>query len=177
VNPFGLLGGLCSLSLFLAHGALFLCLKTEGDVLARAERVALVARYVAFVLLILMFATFPVATENATLSKVLRLTTLLLYAVPAWLVRQKKMGWSFAFSSLTLVFFVATVFQGMFPNVFMSTLNPEFNLHIYNASSSPYTLKIMSYVALIFVPIVLVYQGWTYWIFRKRITRNTKVVY
>jgi cytochrome d ubiquinol oxidase subunit II len=177
VSPFALLGGLCSLSLFLAQGALFLSLKTEGDVCLRAERFTLVARYAAFVLLVILFATFPVSAENATLSKVLRVLTLVLYAVPAWLIRQRKMGWSFAFSSLTLVLFVITVFQAIFPNVLISSTSPESSLNIYNASSSPYTLKIMSFVALIFVPVVLAYQGWTYWIFRKRITRDTKVIY
>ncbi len=177
VSPFALLGVLCSLSLFLAQGALFLSLKTDGEVRARVEKFTVYARYTAFAFLIIFFATFPVAEENATLSKVLRIGTLVLYAVPAWLIRQKKMGWSFALSSITLVLFVVTVFQAIFPNVLISSTGMEWNLTIYNASSSPYTLKIMSFVALIFVPIVLAYQGWTYWIFRKRITRQTKVIY
>jgi cytochrome d ubiquinol oxidase subunit II len=68
------------------------------------------------------------------------------------------------------------VFAGLFPRILISTLNPAWNLTIYNASSTPYTLKVMSIVALIFVPIVLVYQIWTYWIFRKRVTTDPKTL-
>jgi cytochrome d ubiquinol oxidase subunit II len=62
----------------------------------------------------------------------------------------------------------------MFPRVMISTIDPAYSLTIYTASSSPYTLKVMSIVALIFVPVVLIYQGWSYWIFRKRIEAKPK---
>jgi cytochrome d ubiquinol oxidase subunit II len=177
LSPFALLGGLCTLSLFLVQGALFLSLKTSGDVQKRAEKFALWVRYAAFILLIIYFIAFPVASENAALSQALRVVTLVLYALPSWFMRKGKMGWSFAFSSLTLVAFVATTFQGMFPNVLISTLGSNNNIDIYRAASSPYTLGIMSWVALIFVPIVLVYTAWTYWVFRKRLTRSSTFTY
>ena len=72
---------------------------------------------------------------------------------------------------------MATLFLALYPRVMVSSLNPEWSLTIYNASSTPYTLKIMSVVALIFVPIVLAYQGWTYWVFRHRITAESKLEY
>jgi cytochrome bd ubiquinol oxidase subunit II len=65
----------------------------------------------------------------------------------------------------------------MFPRVMISTLNPDWSLTIYNASSSPYTLQVMSVVAAIFVPVVLLYQGWTYWVFRKRVSRDHAMEY
>ena len=177
VSPFALLGGLCSLTLFLTQGALFLSLKTEAEIRTRAIRFATIIRYLAFALLIVLYATFPVSSENRILSQVLRVLTLVTFAAPGWLMRKERMGWSFALSSLTLVLFVVTVFQAIFPNVLISSLGENFNLTIHTASSSPYTLTIMSFVALIFVPLVLVYQGWTYWIFRKRITRNSNIIY
>ena len=87
------------------------------------------------------------------------------------------MGWAFAMTSLTILFTVATLFVSLYPRVMVSSLNPEWSLTIYNASSTPYTLKIMTVVAGIFVPIVLAYQAWTYWVFRHRITAESKLEY
>jgi cytochrome d ubiquinol oxidase subunit II len=78
-------------------------------------------------------------------------------------------GWSFALSGVTIVAAVAMLFLTLFPNVMPSSLNEDWSLTVTNASSSPYTLKIMTWCAAIATPIVLLYQGWTYWVFRKRI--------
>lgn len=78
-------------------------------------------------------------------------------------------GWSFAFSGVTIVAAVAMLFLTLFPNVMPSSLNDEWSLTVTNASSSPYTLKIMTWCAVIATPVVMLYQGWTYWVFRKRI--------
>ena len=65
------------------------------------------------------------------------------------------------------------VFSGLFPRLMISTLDPANSLDIYNAASSPYTLKVITIVAAIFVPVVVAYQGWTYWIFRKRLSPDS----
>jgi cytochrome d ubiquinol oxidase subunit II len=78
-------------------------------------------------------------------------------------------GWSFALSGVTIVATVAMFFLTLFPNVMPSTLDADWSLTVTNASSSPYTLKIMTWLAAIATPVVLLYQGWTYWVFRKRI--------
>jgi cytochrome d ubiquinol oxidase subunit II len=75
---------------------------------------------------------------------------------------------------LTIALVLVSCFSIMFPRVMISTIDPAYSLTIYTASSSPYTLKVMSIVALIFVPVVLIYQGWSYWIFRKRIEAKPK---
>jgi cytochrome d ubiquinol oxidase subunit II len=80
-------------------------------------------------------------------------------------------------TGLAIALSTITVFMGLYPRVMVSSLNSDWSLTIYNASSSPYTLKVMSIVALIFVPIVLIYQGWTYWIFRERIGREHSLKY
>ena len=80
-------------------------------------------------------------------------------------------------TGLTIIFSTITIFMGLFPRVMVSSLDPNWSLTIYNASSSQYTLEIMSWVALIFVPFVLVYQAWSYWIFRKRITDKSELEY
>jgi cytochrome d ubiquinol oxidase subunit II len=94
-----------------------------------------------------------------------------------WFIRSRREGWAFAMTGLAIALSTITVFMGLYPRVMVSSLNPDWSLTIYNASSSPYTLKVMSIVALIFVPIVLIYQGWTYWIFRERIGREHSLKY
>jgi len=80
------------------------------------------------------------------------------------------MGWAFVLVAISIAFAFISEFLIMFPRVMVSSLNPEWSLTIYNASSSPYTLRVMTIIAIIFVPIVLAYQGWSYWVFRKRIS-------
>jgi len=79
------------------------------------------------------------------------------------------MGLAFSMTMITIGASLVTFFLLLFPDVMISTIDPDYSLTIYNSASSPYTLQIMTIVALIFVPLVLLYQGWTYWIFRKRI--------
>jgi cytochrome d ubiquinol oxidase subunit II len=88
---------------------------------------------------------------------------------------RKMEGWAFLMTALNLVMTQISFFMILFPRVMISSTDPVNNsLTIYNASSSPYTLQVMTIVALIFVPIVLVYQGYTYWVFRKRLTTDVK---
>ena len=87
-----------------------------------------------------------------------------------YFINRRREGWAFAFTGLHIVLTQIAFFTLMFPRVMISSTNPAWSLTIYNASSSQYTLGVMSIVALIFVPIVLAYQGWTYYVFRKRIT-------
>jgi cytochrome d ubiquinol oxidase subunit II len=72
-------------------------------------------------------------------------------------------------TALTIVSATATLFQILFPRVMVSSLDPAYSLTIYNAASSPYTLRVMTIIAAVFVPIVLIYQAWSYWVFRKRV--------
>jgi cytochrome d ubiquinol oxidase subunit II len=90
-----------------------------------------------------------------------------------YFLRRRREGWAFLMTSVTITATLITCFLIMYPRVMISSLNPAWSLTIDNAASSPYTLTVMTIVALIFVPIILVYQGWTYWVFRKRL--ETKV--
>jgi cytochrome d ubiquinol oxidase subunit II len=93
-----------------------------------------------------------------------------------YFLRNKQYGWSFIMIALTMVLALATFFWFLYPNVMVSSTDEAFNLTVDTASSSGYTLKVMTIVALFFVPIVLVYQGWTYWTFRKRLLDDTKAL-
>jgi cytochrome d ubiquinol oxidase subunit II len=81
-------------------------------------------------------------------------------------------GWAFASTMAVVAAVVVLLFGSLYPNLVPSTLNPQWSLTIYNASSTPYTLKIMTWAALIFAPLVMLYQGWTYWVFRQRISAD-----
>jgi len=172
LSPYTIVGGLTTLLLFTLHGALFLTLKTEGEMVERAwgmaKKLALGALVVLVVLAIMTyFETNLFDGIAATLGIVVCAVAMIL---TVWFTLKKSGGKAFITSSLTLASLVVSVFLGLFPNVMVSSLNPEWSLTIYNASSSPYTLKIMTIVALCLVPIVLAYQLWTYWVFRKRVT-------
>ncbi|MCB0209090.1 MAG: cytochrome d ubiquinol oxidase subunit II [Anaerolineae bacterium] len=181
LNPFALLGGLVTLTLFTLHGAVFLSLKTDGVILERVK--ALLMRvWVPVVVLILAFVGFSfIETDlftgfNAVQGIGLGVAVMALLAVGG-LLMQKRYGLAFVGTGLTIIGVVTFLFGGLFPRVMPSSLGSQFDLTIYNASSSPYTLQVMSIVALIFVPLVLMYQGWTYWVFRKRVTADTHLEY
>ncbi|MGW1157586.1 cytochrome d ubiquinol oxidase subunit II [Streptomyces sp. NPDC002513] len=168
LNPFALLGGLVTLSLFTFHGAVFTTLKTVGDIRQRARKLALGVGLVAAVaaLAFLGWAQIDQGDSKSLVALWLAVAAL----VGALLANQaRREGWAFALSGLTIVAAVAMLFLTLFPNVMPSTLNPAWSLTVSNASSSPYTLKIMTWCAGVATPIVLLYQGWTYWVFRKRI--------
>lgn len=174
VSPYAILGGLTTLLLFTLHGALYLTLKTEGKVAQNARSAAQQIGVVTLVIVLLFagmtyFQTDLFASTGATLALLASAVALVL---AYGLSRAERWGWAFGYSSLTLLFLTVSVFWGLFPRVMVSSLKPEWSLTIYNASSSPYTLKIMTIVALTMVPIVLAYQAWTYWIFRKRVTQK-----
>jgi cytochrome d ubiquinol oxidase subunit II len=168
LNPFALLGGLVTLTLFTFHGAVFTALKTVGDIRQRARKLALGVGLVTAALA-LLFLTWAQIDHGHTNSLVA--TAVAVAALVAALVANQagREGWSFAFSGVTIVAAVAMLFLTLFPNVMPSTLDPGWSLTVSNASSSPYTLKIMTWCAGIATPVVLLYQGWTYWVFRKRI--------
>ncbi|MEV1289213.1 cytochrome d ubiquinol oxidase subunit II [Micromonospora sp. NPDC049679] len=168
LNPYALLGGATTLTLFVTHGAFFLALKTTGDIRTRAARLAgrtgalAAALTIAFLAWTLTIRHTPAAVVLAVLA------ALALFAALA-ANRVRREGRAFAGTATAIGLTVATLFTALFPAVLPSTLDAAGTLTTSNAASTPYTLTIMSWVALVFTPIVLLYQGWTYWVFRKRI--------
>ncbi|GHC71671.1 cytochrome d ubiquinol oxidase subunit II [Streptomyces violaceochromogenes] len=168
LNPYALLGGLVTLALFTFHGTVFVGLKTVGDIRERARKLALrVGLVTALLALAFLLWTQADRGDGSSLVAMVAAVASLLVALGA--ARAGREGWAFALSGLTIVAAVAMLFLTLFPNVMPSTLNPDWSLTVTNASSSPYTLKIMTWCAGIATPVVLLYQGWTYWVFRKRI--------
>ncbi|OIJ69293.1 cytochrome d ubiquinol oxidase subunit II [Streptomyces mangrovisoli] len=168
LNPYAVIGGLVTLTLFTFHGAVFTALKTLGDIRDRARRLALVLGLVTAALaLVFLIWTQAAHGDGASLAAMLVAVVALVAALAANQIGRE--GWAFALSGVTIVAAVAMLFLTLFPNVMPSSLNADWSLTVSNASSSHYTLKIMTWCAGIATPIVLLYQGWTYWVFRKRI--------
>ncbi|MEU5339984.1 MULTISPECIES: cytochrome d ubiquinol oxidase subunit II [unclassified Streptomyces] len=167
-NPYAILGGLVTLSLFTFHGAVFAALKTLGDIRERARKLALGLGLVTAVLA-LAFLLWTQADNGDGKSLVALVVSVVALVAAIGANQRGREGWAFALSGLTIVAAVAMLFLSLFPNVMPSSLNDEWSLTVTNASSSPYTLKIMTWCAVIATPVVMLYQGWTYWVFRKRI--------
>lgn len=176
LNPFSLLVGITFLLLFSLHGALYLRLRTTGEVLDRANSVVrnllIPTIVVAVAFLIYSYFETDLFTGGA-ISWIVSLLPAVFLLLSAFFIIRKCDIKAFIMTSLTIVLTTVAAFVSLFPRVMISSLSSEWNLTIYNASSSPYTLKVMSIIAIIFVPIVLIYQGWTYKVFRKRITADT----
>ncbi|MEU0032944.1 MULTISPECIES: cytochrome d ubiquinol oxidase subunit II [unclassified Streptomyces] len=168
LNPYAILGGLVTLTLFTFHGTVFVGLKTVGDIRERARGLSLQVGLVTAVLALVFLGWTQVDNgDGKSLAAMIVAVVALVAALVA--ARAGREGWAFALSGLTIVAAVAMLFLTLFPNVMPSSLNEDWSLTVTNASSSPYTLKIMTWCAGIATPIVLLYQGWTYWVFRKRI--------
>ena len=172
LNPYAIVGGLTTLLVFMLHGALYLNLKTTGELAERASKIAKTLALVAIPIILLyvgltFFQSDLFANLGAGITLLAAGVALVLTNV---LIRSRKGGWAFIANGVTILLFTVALFWGLFPRVMISSLNPEWSLTIYTASSSPYTMKIMTIIALTMVPIVLLYQGWTYWVFRKRVT-------
>ena len=173
LNPYALLGGVVTLTVFLTHGAIFLSLKTAGEIRKRAR--SLVTRYglIAAVAAVSYLAwTIAILPERKAIVLLLSALVALFWLAALGMNLRGREGWAFIFSSLAILSFVSDLFNALYPRVMPSSVSKAFDLTIYNASSTDYTLKTMTVVAVIMTPLVLIYQGWTYWVFRKRVSAD-----
>jgi cytochrome bd ubiquinol oxidase subunit II len=172
LNPYSLFTGVTVVLLCLLHGASFLVLKTAGEV---RQRAAQAARRVAPVTAaaVLGFAVWTlVSAGKGLLPSLPGVAAVLAAAAALWLVRRDRDGPAFLATSLTIAMVTLSIFVGLYPRVMVSTLGSATDLTVTNTASSSYALRVMTIVAVIFFPIVLAYQGWTYYVFRRRIGRE-----
>jgi cytochrome d ubiquinol oxidase subunit II len=175
LHPYALLGGLVTLSLFLAHGAIFLSLRTSGEMVKRARAVAQRASIVTVVLMagFVLWTTLDQGTGGGKLSAqaIAVLAVGLAAAVPFLIARQRD-GWAFTLSAGAIALLFTSLFVWLYPDALPSSTAHAYDLTLPAASASHYSQTVMTVVAVIFVPIVLAYQGWTYWVFRHRLGRD-----
>jgi cytochrome bd ubiquinol oxidase subunit II len=171
LSPYALLGGVTTLLLFLTHGALFVALKTDGEIRHRARALALKVG-VAAAAVAVAFLLWTQALNGDTLSLVLFVLAAVFLLGGLGAATRGREGWAFAGNFVAIGLAVAGLFAALFPDVMPSSLDPAWSLTTTNASATDYTLAVMTWVAVVFTPIVLLYQGWTYWVFRRRISTH-----
>jgi cytochrome d ubiquinol oxidase subunit II len=170
LTPFGLWTGLTFVVLSLLSGATFLSLKTTGEMHERAQRAATAIGVVAVVVVIGFMTWVHVGLSTGFVPEPLEALALLAVIVAAWAARERADGWAFMAACVGIGGTVGSLFNELFPRVMISSTNTAYNLTVQNTASPPYTLKVMTVTAAIFFPIVLVYQAWTYRVFRRRLS-------
>lgn len=178
-NLYSIVGGIAMVVLCFVHGLTYIGLRTEGPIRKRAQEmltkmyILLLVGLIAFAVLTYfstdLFEARPVATPLFLFGAVL--TTAFAY----FFTGKRMEGWAFTMTTGTILFTVTMLFVGLFPRVMISSISSDFNLTIMNASSSPYTLKVMTIVSLTLLPFVLGYQIWSYYVFRKRVSDSEPV--
>ena len=171
LTPYGIWTGLTLLGLCLLHGATFLKLKTTDVVRERARAVARPLG-VAAVALVIGFVIWTLVVANgADVPDPVQILAVIAVLFAARLaISEHHDGWAFAASALAIAATVGSIFIELYPNVMISSTNATYNLTVNNSASGSYALKVMTIAAVIFFPLVLVYQGWSFHVFRARVT-------
>jgi cytochrome bd ubiquinol oxidase subunit II len=175
LHPYALLGGVVTLLLFTLHGAVFLTLKTRGELTDRARALAVRLSLPTAAAVLAFLAWSYVNAQARTPGVVPPLVPVLAVGaslVVAFLLLERMDGWAFAATGAVILLLFTTVFANLYPRVLVSSIDAAYDLTIGNASSTPYTLRIMTGVAIALLPFVLGYQAWSYWVFRRRIGRE-----
>ncbi|NDJ79118.1 MAG: cytochrome d ubiquinol oxidase subunit II [Chloroflexi bacterium] len=180
LNPYSLVAGVAGFTVFVLHGAIYLSLKTDGPIRERAEAVAqrmwVPTVVVAAALALANYLYIDIFDKIGVNPGIMPVASAGALLAVGYFLREKQFGWAFGMMGLTIVLSVATFFWFLHPNVMVADTVAN-SLTVDNASASEYTLKTMTIVTLIILPFVLVYQGWSYWIFRKRITSTSTLEY
>jgi len=172
LQPYGIYTGITLVAICVLHGASFITLKTTGEVADRAAGVA--ARSgPAVALIVIGWAVWThVIADKGFWPNPVEIGIVLVVIAAAWLAHDRREGWSFTCSTITIALAMLTLFTDLYPNVMVSSTNSAYNLTIANTASPSYTLKLMSIVAIVLLPVVLVYTAWNYYVFRKRLSSS-----
>jgi cytochrome d ubiquinol oxidase subunit II len=172
LNAYTLLGGLATASLFAFYGTVFIALKTAGPVHDDAFRFARMLSVPVIILAGGFGLWTQVAHGKAWTWLALGVAVVALLTAVALMWARRREGLAFVSMVVVIAAVAVLVFGSMYPNLLPSTLNQQWSVTIYNGSSTAYTLKIMSWASLTLLPLVMIYQGWTYWVFRRRISTD-----
>jgi cytochrome bd ubiquinol oxidase subunit II len=172
LQPYALFTGVTLVLICLLHGATFMCLKTTGDMRERSWQVARrVAPFTGAAVIAFIIWTHVTAGTTFFLN-VIELLAVLAVIAAVWLVYDHREGFAFAATTVTIGSCIISLFVDLYPNVMVSSTNPSYNLTVHNTASGAYSLKVMTVVVIIFLPVVLAYQTWTYYVFRRRISKQ-----
>jgi cytochrome bd ubiquinol oxidase subunit II len=172
LQPYALFTGVTLVLICLLHGATFLCLKTTGDMHERSGMLARrIAPFTAAAVTAFVIWTH-VTASTAFFLNVIELLAILAALAAVWLVYSRSDGFAFAATTVTIAASILSIFVDLYPNVMVSSTSKAYNLTVHNTASNPYALKAMTVVVVIFLPLVLAYQTWTYYVFRRRVSRQ-----
>ena len=173
LQPYGIFTGVTLVLICALHGATFLSLKTTDDIHERAGQIARrVAPFTCAAVVGFIIWTHVSSPKNTFFLNPIELLAILAVIAAWWLVSDHRTGFAFAATTVTIASCIVAIFVDLYPNVMVSSTNPAYNLTAHNTASPAYPLKVMTVVAIILLPIVLAYQSWTYYVFRKRVSRR-----
>jgi cytochrome d ubiquinol oxidase subunit II len=170
LQPYGIMTGITLVAICVLHGGTFIALKTTGDVRVRASRLARQVGPVTALLVIAWVSWTHVAAGGGAFLGPIEFLAILAVLAAGLLASGEHEGWAFAATTLAIAASIITIFADLYPNVMVSSTNSAYNLTVHNSASTPYSLKVMTVVALVLLPVVLAYQAWTYYVFRRRIS-------
>ncbi|MFP4312551.1 MAG: cytochrome d ubiquinol oxidase subunit II [Nitriliruptoraceae bacterium] len=179
LHPYALLGGVGTLLMFTLHGAVYLALKTEdgGEIQQRAEKLGLGLSVVTAVgiigFLVWTYFNAVAAGDMGVVPGIVPVSAMGAAVAVPLLLREKLHGWAFVATTSMIALTTLTLFLNLYPRLLVSSIDPAFDITIENAKASDLTLTIMSWAAIVFVPIVIAYQSWSYWVFRHRVSRDS----
>ena len=172
-RPYPILAGITLIGICVMHGGTFIAMKTDGAVRIRAARAARRIAPVTALLVLAFISWTHVQAGGGAFLNLVELLACIAVVAAALLAWDRREGWAFAATATTMALSIVTIFVDLYPRVMVSSTSPAYDLTVYNTASPPYTLKVMTVVALVLLPIVLGYQAWSYYVFRKRITAET----
>ncbi len=172
LKPYGVWTGITLVLACALHGATFLCLKTTGDMHERSRQVArrVAPGTGAFVIGFIIWT--HVTASTTFFLNVIELLAILAVLAAVWLVYEHRDGFAFAATTVTVASCIVSIFVDLYPNVMVSSTSKAYNLTVHNTASGAYSLKTMTIVVIVLLPVVLAYQAWTYYVFRKRVSAS-----
>jgi cytochrome d ubiquinol oxidase subunit II len=169
-QPYGVMTGVMLVAVCVLHGAAFIAMKTTDEVRERAWRTARRVAPVTMLAVLAWIAWTHVQAGGGAFLNLIELTGCIAVMAAAWEARADREGWTFSLTTVTIACCVVTLFTDLYPNVMISSTNPAYSLTVHNAASPAYTLKVMTVIAVVLLPVVLAYQAWTYYVFRRRVS-------
>jgi cytochrome d ubiquinol oxidase subunit II len=172
LQPYAVFTGITFVLICLLHGATFLCLKTTGEMHQRSRQTARrIAPFTGAAVIGFIIWTH-VTASSAFFLNLIELTAILAVIAAVWLVYEHRDGFAFTATTVTIAACIGSIFVNLYPNVMVSSTSAAYNLTVRNTASPPYALKALTIVVIVFLPLVLIYQAWTYYVFRRRVSRS-----
>lgn len=170
LHPYALFAGLTVLMLCLAHGSTFLALKTQGPTRAASRRLAARVAPITGVAVLIFVAWTHIVQDSGVLISPVEAVAIIAVFAAAWLAADGRVGWAFAATTLAIAAMIASIFVDLYPRLMVSSTNAAYSLTVQNSASGDYALKVMTVIAVVLLPVVLGYQGWSYYVFHRRVT-------